>query len=45
MTDHVRYVPPFGIIGKAVNRLMIRSKLNEIFTYRKKVMDERYNGK
>lgn len=45
MTDHVRYVPPYGIIGKAVNSLMIRSKLDEIFTYRKKVIEERYNKK
>jgi len=44
MTDHVSYQPPFGPIGKVVNTLLIRSKLEEIFGYRKQVLNERYNA-
>ena len=45
MTDRVSYQPPYGIIGKAVNALMIRRQLDSIFAHRKKVMHERYNSK
>jgi len=44
MTDHVSYQPPFGPIGKVVNAVLIRSKLEEIFSYRKQVVNERYNN-
>lgn len=43
MIDQVNYKPPFGILGKAVNALMISNQLDSIFGYRKKVMDERFN--
>lgn len=43
MIDHVRYVPPYGVLGKMVNSLMIRSKLREIFNYRREILEERYN--
>jgi ligand-binding SRPBCC domain-containing protein len=43
MIDHVRYVPPYGPFGKIANSLIISSKLDEVFSYRKKVMDERFN--
>ena len=43
MTDQVSYQPPYGILGKMVNRLMISQQLDSIFDYRRKVMDERFN--
>ena len=39
MTDIVSYKPPLGILGNLANRWMIRSKLEEIFTYRKEAID------
>jgi len=44
MTDLITYEPPFGFLGAIANKLFIAKQLNEIFTYRKKVLDERYNG-
>jgi ligand-binding SRPBCC domain-containing protein len=44
MIDNVSYQPPFGPIGKMVNALLIRSKLEEIFGYRSQVLNERYNN-
>lgn len=44
MTDHVSYQPPYGPIGKAVNALLIRNKLHDIFNYRREVLHQRYNG-
>lgn len=40
MTDIVTYRPPFGILGRLANLLFIRSRLNEIFEYRNKVLRE-----
>ena len=40
MTDIVSYKPPFGILGNLVNELVIKRKLNEIFAYRTKVLNE-----
>jgi len=39
MKDIVSYAPPFGILGRIANALIIRKKLNAIFEYRKKVME------
>ena len=36
--DLVHYVPPFGIIGALMNRLVIRRQLEGIFDYREQVM-------
>ncbi|TYP93809.1 Ligand-binding SRPBCC domain-containing protein [Fodinibius salinus] len=43
MIDHVSYQPPYGILGQIANTLLIRNKLEEIFNYRKEVLDGRYN--
>jgi ligand-binding SRPBCC domain-containing protein len=43
MTDIVSYQPPFGFLGNIANSLFIKSKLNEIFEYRKKVLDDMFN--
>lgn len=44
MIDQVNYVPPYGIVGKIVNKLLIRNKLRDIFEYRKQVLHQRYNA-
>ena len=38
--DTVNYIVPFGIIGRLVNYLFIRSDLNKIFKYRKNVIEK-----
>lgn len=40
MKDIVSYQPPFGILGNIANQLIIRNKLEEIFNYRTKVLEE-----
>ncbi|AZQ65209.1 hypothetical protein EI427_23635 [Flammeovirga pectinis] len=42
MKDIVTYAPPFGPLGAIANTLMIRSKLEEIFAYRKKVVEKKW---
>ena len=34
MTDIVSYLPPFGFLGKIANRIIIRRKLEDIFSFR-----------
>ena len=43
MKDIITYVPPFNIIGRIANTLFIEKKVNDIFDYRKKVLDELFN--
>tara|TARA_R110000851_G_scaffold44330_2_gene109111 strand:- start:387 stop:842 length:456 start_codon:yes stop_codon:yes gene_type:complete len=40
MTDIVSYQPPLGLLGSVANTLIIKGKLNEIFDYRTKALDE-----
>lgn len=40
MTDIVTYAPPFGFLGMFANALFIKSKLKEIFEYRRKALDK-----
>jgi ligand-binding SRPBCC domain-containing protein len=40
MTDIVSYEVPFGIFGRIAHPLIVRKKLEEIFAYRFKVVDE-----
>lgn len=42
MKDLITYQPPFGILGSIANALIIKSKLKEIFAYRKIAMEKRY---
>jgi len=42
MKDIVSYKPPFGFLGSIANSLIIKKKLNEIFNYRTKVIQEKY---
>jgi len=38
--DLVHYLPPYGLIGRLANSLLIDKKLKNIFTYRKKVISD-----
>jgi len=40
MTDIVSYVVPFGILGKMAHPIIVQKKLEEIFAYRFKAVDE-----
>ncbi len=40
MKDIVSYKPPFGFLGSIANTLFIKKKLNEIFDYRSKVLEQ-----
>jgi len=40
MTDIVTYQPPMAFLGSIANKLIIRNKLNEIFDYRRNVLNE-----
>jgi ligand-binding SRPBCC domain-containing protein len=40
MTDIVSYEVPFGLLGRLVHPIIIRPKLEAIFAYRFKVVDE-----
>lgn len=40
MTDIVSYVPPFGLVGKAVHPFIVKNKLNEIFEHRFKAVEQ-----
>ena len=40
MTDIVSYELPFGILGKMVHPLVVKKKLDQIFAYRFKIVDE-----
>ena len=43
MLDTVHYVPPFGWIGDLAQALFIGDKLQSIFDYRRKKIDEIFN--
>ena len=45
MTDVVHYALPFGFLGRIVNTLIVKNKLNEIFDYRCQKVDELFNQK
>lgn len=42
MKDIITYQPPFGFLGTLANSLYIRNKLEQIFDYRAKAIDERF---
>ena len=43
MRDIVTYAPPFGILGRIANSLIIRNKLKEIFAYRESAVNKYFN--
>lgn len=44
MKDIVSYQPPFGILGTIANKLIIKKKLEEIFSYRTKALNELFKS-
>lgn len=42
MRDHVRYVLPFGFLGRIAHYLLVKKKLNGIFEFRKKVLNKKF---
>lgn len=42
MEDILHYKVPFGFIGDMVNAVFVRNEVNNIFKYRKKVLEERF---
>jgi len=40
MKDILTYSPPFGILGNIANRIIIENKINQIFDFRKKKLNE-----
>lgn len=42
MTDIVSYQPPFGLIGAIANKLVIQSKLKQIFNYRTVALEKKF---
>jgi ligand-binding SRPBCC domain-containing protein len=42
MTDVVNYVLPFGIFGEIAHNLFLRKRIEYIFEYRTKVLNERF---
>ena len=45
MTDIVSYEVPFGILGKLVHPIIVKPKLNQIFQYRTKKVEEIFPNK
>lgn len=45
MKDTVDYQMPFGIIGELGNSILVKSRIQDIFTFRKKVLEELYLNK
>jgi ligand-binding SRPBCC domain-containing protein len=43
MKDEVKYVLPFGFIGTIVHSLIVRKKIERIFSYRKEVLNKIFN--
>ncbi len=44
MTDLLTYLPPYGWIGRIANKFFIRKKINEIFDYREKALNQIFNN-
>ena len=42
--DEVKYQLPFGIIGNIIHSLFVRKKIEDIFIYRKKVLNQLFEG-
>jgi len=43
MQDVVNYKLPFGIVGRILNTIVVKRKINIIFEYRKKVLNTLFN--
>ncbi len=45
MTDIVHYALPLGWLGDMVNLVLVRKKLNHIFDFRYRIVDQLFNSK
>ncbi|HLV40360.1 SRPBCC family protein [Xanthomarina sp.] len=45
MKDTIDYELPFGFMGRIAHALVVKKKLENIFNYRNKVIDELFNSK
>ena len=45
ITDIVSYKPPLGLLGSIANTIIILKKLNQIFDYRQKALEEIFPSK
>jgi ligand-binding SRPBCC domain-containing protein len=45
MLDIIKYIPPFGIIGRIANWIFIKRRIQKIFDYRKQFLDEMFDSK
>lgn len=45
MTDVVHYAIPLGFLGRIMNALIVKNKLNEIFDYRYQKVNQIFNSK
>jgi ligand-binding SRPBCC domain-containing protein len=45
MTDVVHYGLPFGFLGRIMDTLIVKNKINEIFAYREKAVNEIFNSR
>ena len=43
VTDIITYVPPFGFIGKILNKILIKNKVEDIFDYRERILEDMFN--
>jgi ligand-binding SRPBCC domain-containing protein len=43
MIDIINYELPFGILGRLLNKIIVKRKVAGIFEYRKKVLDKLFN--
>jgi ligand-binding SRPBCC domain-containing protein len=44
MEDIVYYKLPFGLLGKFIEAILVRKKLEQIFSYRKNVLEKLFNA-
>lgn len=40
MQDTIKYRLPFGVLGRLVHRLVVKKRIDEIFSYRRKVLEK-----
>lgn len=45
MKDRVKYQLPYGVIGELAHSVLVRNKIEDIFAYRKQVLNQMFNGK
>lgn len=43
MKDQVKYQLPFGVIGRLTNALIVKKKIEHIFTFRKEILNKIFN--